>query len=65
MSLIFRYEKNISRSNFKNLVGQFEDNMLVKICVNFQLNTKKFNAQETFLLLCFFCLISGCLGNNP
>ena len=27
--------KNISRSNFENLVGQFSDDMLVKIYANF------------------------------
>ena len=52
-SLIFWYEKNISRSNSENRVGQFLDDMLVEICANFQLNPKKPNAQETFLLLCF------------
>ena len=32
-SLTFSNEKNISRSNFENLVGQFLDDMLVKIAI--------------------------------
>ena len=34
-SSILRYEKNISRSHFENLVGHFLDDMFVKICANF------------------------------
>ena len=46
---------------FLDLVYQFLDDMLVKIRANFQPNPKKSNAQEIFLLPCFFCLISGYL----
>ena len=34
-SLILQYEKNISRSNFENLVGQFLYDILINICANF------------------------------
>ena len=44
---------NISRSNFENLLGQFLNDMLVKICAIFYPNAKKSNVQETFSLLCF------------
>ena len=55
ISLICWYQKNISKSNFENLVDQFLDSLLVKICVNFQPNPKKSNAQEIFVtFMCFF-----------
>ena len=46
--LIFWYKKNISRSNFENLVGQFSDDIFMKISANFYPNPKTINAQETF-----------------
>ena len=36
-------KKNISRSNFENLGGQFLDDMFVKICANLKPNPKKSN----------------------
>ena len=33
--LMFWYEKNISRSNFENLLGQFWDDIFVKTSANF------------------------------
>ena len=58
----FDMKKNIPRSNFENLVGQFLDDMLVKSCANFYPNPKKSNAQETFLLSCFFVLFNICIS---
>ena len=50
-------KKNISRSNFENLIGQFLDDTFVKI----NADPKETNAQESFLLLSFSFLIPGYL----
>ena len=59
-------KKNISRSNFENVVGQFLHDMLVKICANFYSNPENYNVRGTFLVLYAFlieCL--DILGNDP
>ena len=56
MSLIFRYEKNIFRSNFKNMVGQFLDDMLVKICAIFSLILINLMRRKLFYFYAFFLI---------